>query len=90
MKRVIWFILGGAIFGSAIASWLAPRGIAWYFDPPVNIGLNCKVATEWAMAKLQMLQLVGLVAGSALGLLFGLSRRKKSDDLDGVPNEPTL
>ena len=90
MKRIIWFILGGAIFGSAIASWLAPRGIAWYFDPPVNIGLNCKAATEWAMTKLQIMQFVGLLAGSGLGLLLGISRRKGSDALDGVPNEPTL
>jgi len=77
MKRMMWFIIGGAVIGSALASWLAPKGIAWYFNPPVNIGIDCRSATEWAMAKLQIFQLVGLLFGGGAGLLAGLSQRKR-------------
>ena len=87
MKRVSWFSIGGAVLGSALASWLAPKMIAWYFDPPVNIGINCRPATEWAMAKLQVMQFIGLIAGLALGLTLALVTRKRED---GVPSEPMV
>jgi len=89
-KRVFWFVVGGAVLGSAMASWLAPKGIAWYFDPPVNVGINCRSATEWAMAKLQIMQAVGLGVGGLLGLLIGMNRRQKHAHGDDLPSEPTL
>lgn len=68
----------GALLGAFLTSWLAPKVIAWYFDPPVNIGVNCRNATEWSMRKLQLAQSVGLGAGAILGLgvwLSGLGRK---------------
>ena len=67
----------GALVGALLASWLAPKGIAWYFDPPVNIGVNCREATEWAMSRLLMTQFWGLVSGVIASLLIASFLRKR-------------
>lgn len=58
-----------ALFGAVATSYFGPKAIAWYFDPPVDIGVNCRSAVEWSMAQLQKLQLIGFVTGTVLGLL---------------------
>jgi hypothetical protein len=60
-----------------MASWLAPKGIAWYFDPPVNIGVNCREATEWSMSRLLMAQFWGLIGGVIASLVIASFLRKK-------------
>jgi membrane associated rhomboid family serine protease len=70
MKKILWFSFVGALLGGILANWLSPRLIGWYFDPPVDIGVNCRAATEWAMARLQWAQLAGTVFGLVLGLVF--------------------
>jgi hypothetical protein len=57
-----------ALTGALSSSYIAPKVIAWYFDPPVDIGVNCRTAVEWSMSKLQTLQIWGLAVGFALGL----------------------
>lgn len=89
--KFLVFIVLGAIIGSAMASWLAPKGIAWYFDPPVDIGVNCKSATEWAMNKLRFLQIVGLGAGGVVGLIFAFMLRRRRNAVSyeyTTPAEP--
>jgi len=75
----------GALLGALLASWLAPKGIAWYFDPPVNIGVNCREATEWSMSRLLIAQFWGLIAGvvGSLGVatLFRRKRARMNQDL---------
>jgi hypothetical protein len=61
-----------ALSGALLSSYIAPKVIAWYFDPPVNIGVNCRTAVEWSMTKLQVMQFWGLTVGLALGLLIML------------------
>jgi hypothetical protein len=68
--RLLFYINTGALLGAILSSWLGPKGIAWYFDPPVNIGINCKSATEWSMSNLIRLQLIGIFAGAVLSLIF--------------------
>ncbi len=71
MNKTLLTALGiGALIGGFFTSWLAPKVIAWYFEPPVEIGVNCRPATEWAMAKLQMLQGLGLIAGAIVGAII--------------------
>ncbi|MEO5668526.1 MAG: hypothetical protein ABIR96_10740 [Bdellovibrionota bacterium] len=67
----------GALLGALVASWLAPKGIAWYFDPPVNIGVNCKAATEWSMSRLLIAQFWGLVIGTVASLAIATLLRKR-------------
>ena len=75
--KFLMFIFLGAIIGSALASWLAPKGIAWYFDPPVDIGVNCKSATEWAMNRLRTMQIVGLGVGAVFGLILAIVVKRR-------------
>lgn len=82
MRKVFWYSFIGAFFGGVIANWVSPKMIGWYFDPPVNIGVNCREATEWAMARLQWAQFFGMCGGVLLGLLvyraFGRKNPTKS------------
>lgn len=88
MKPLWTFLLIGGICGSLMASWVAPQGIAWYFDPPVDIGVNCRAATEWSMRNLQRAQLGGFAGGAFAFLAAGLywQRRKKNIASGSVSN----
>ncbi len=77
-KSYLRWTLFGLLFGALLSSWLSPRMIGWYFEPPVNIGLNCRPATEWAMRKLQIAQLFGMGIGAVLTLFLRSLFRKKS------------
>lgn len=80
-NRYFLVILLFGMAGALAASWIAPRTIAWYFEPPVNIGLNCRPATEWSMSRLQMAQLSGLVMGLVAGLAASVFwARRRNDD----------
>jgi hypothetical protein len=70
-----------ALLGALLSSYLAPKIIAWWFDPPVDIGVNCRGAVEWSMAKLQVTQFWGLVIGLVLGLIvmIAVTRPKLRD-----------
>ena len=67
-KRVFQLALLIGLIGAVLVSWLAPKAIAWYFDPPVNIGVNCRQAVEWSMSRLQTSQLIGFIIGILIGL----------------------
>jgi hypothetical protein len=69
-----------ALVGALAASYLGPKAIAWYFDPPVDIGVNCRKAVEWSMARLQIVQMVGFLGGFILGVIgmFWMTRKPKS------------
>ena len=82
MKRTRFVLVScfGAFLGALIFSWLGPKAIAWYFDPPVNMGVSCRSATEWAMTRLLRLQGIGILTGSILAVtLNSISQRKKSN-----------
>jgi LPXTG-motif cell wall-anchored protein len=88
--KFIWFALFGGLLGAALTSWLAPKGIAWYFDPPVNIGVNCREATEWSMRKLQTAQAFGLVGGAVLGGIIWFLMRRRRDMHGDIPLQPRV
>lgn len=68
----------GALLGGALTSWLAPKMIAWYFDPPVDIGVNCRAATEWSMRNLQRAQLFGILVGAAISIALAVYLEKRN------------
>ena len=77
MKRPLVLAIIMSLLGSILANWLGPKVLAWYFEPPVEIGFNCRPAVEWGMEKLQYMQAGGLVGGLLLGGILGLVFSKK-------------
>lgn len=80
MKKTIRMAAIGSILGGIATSWLAPKAIAWYFTPPIEMALNCKAPIEWALHKLQLAQLFGTVAGAILFVLLSLTIFKEKTD----------
>jgi hypothetical protein len=84
MKHALYFALGGAILGAALTAWLAPGVIAWYFNPPVEMGgFSCTAPIQWALRRLQWAQLWGVVVGGVLGLVsYGVVQRRRTRKLE--------
>ena len=78
-NRTAWVIIVAALLGGVLSSWLSPKAIAWYFDPPVSMGVNCSEATKWAMGKLQWAQFVGIVVGGVIGSILVFTARRKGN-----------
>ena len=78
------FALFGALVGTLLSSWLGPRVIAWWFEPPVYNGVNCRPATEWAMGRLLWVQIIGLGLGLVLGLLLAAQRNSSNRSRDSA------
>jgi hypothetical protein len=69
-KEILYFALGGSFLIHALTLWLGPKYLIWYFTPPVNSGLHCSPSVEWALNQIVKIQLIGAVAGLALGLVI--------------------
>jgi hypothetical protein len=90
MKHALSFAFGGAILVAALTAWLAPGVIAWYFNPPVEMGgFSCTPPIAWALKRLQWAQLWGFVVGGVLGLVvYGVIQRRRVRMLEQHPREP--
>jgi hypothetical protein len=90
MKHALYFALGGAIIGIALATWLAPGLIAWYFNPPVETGgFSCTTPIQWALRRLQAAQLWGVGVGGVLGLaLYGIVRGRHGKQQEPLSSRP--
>ena len=90
MKHALYFALGGAIIVAALTAWLAPGVIAWYFNPPVEMGsFSCTAPIAWALKRLQWAQLWGVVGGGVLGLVvYGVVQRRRVRMLEQRRREP--
>lgn len=67
--------------GSFLMVWLAPKFIAWYFQPPTHTPFDCREPISWALSHYQNAQLFGLLGGAVLGLVLFfvlLSRSKRT------------
>lgn len=80
MKKIVRMVAIGSVFGGLATTWLAPKVIAWYFTPPIEMAINCKVPIEWALRKLQIAQLFGTLGGAALFLVLALTLFKGKDE----------
>jgi hypothetical protein len=59
------------LLGSFLMTWIAPKVIAWYFEPPAQPGaFSCKAPIEWALSRYQLAQGYGLLGGAAAGLVL--------------------
>jgi hypothetical protein len=90
MRYALYFALGGAILGAALTAWFAPGVIAWYFNPPVEMGgFSCTVPIQWALRRLQWAQLWGVVVGGVLGLIvYGVVQRRRVRKLEHRSSGP--
>jgi hypothetical protein len=90
MKHALYFALGGAIIVATLTAWLAPGVIAWYFNPPVEMGgFSCTTPIAWALKRLQWAQLWGVVVGGVLGLVvYGVVQRRRVRKLEQRRREP--
>jgi len=90
MKHAVYCALGGAIIVAALTAWLAPGVIAWYFNPPVEMGaFSCTAPITWALKRLQWAQLWGFVVGGVLGLVvYGVVQRRRVRMLEQHRREP--
>lgn len=75
--RVVGIAVVGMFAGAGVASWLAPKVIAWYFDPPAQFGISCREPIEWALKRLQTAQAVGSLVGAVASVLIFLWARKR-------------
>lgn len=69
-KTALWLTVVGALLGGTLSTWLAPKVIAWYFNPPASTGINCVEPIEWALGKLQLAQAVGILGGAIVGIVL--------------------
>ncbi len=72
-------LLAGGLVGVLLATWITPTLIAWWFEPPVEVGCSCQEPILWAMSTFRRTQLVGLVSGAIAGFVaWALFRRSTS------------
>ncbi len=84
LRRVLNFVVLGALLGVLASSWLAPKYLTWDNSPNFGKALcDCAEVTRQTADKLMGLQMTGLASGAALGLVAGIAslfllRKKKS------------
>ncbi len=71
-------VLVASNIGIVIATFFAPRIISWYFRPPVDFGVNCSPATDWAMKNLIKAQFTGAVIGLIAAIIIWIFIRKRA------------
>ncbi len=67
----------GGFICHLLATWLAPSGIAWYFDPPANIGVSCSPAVGWALSRFRTIQFIAFGVGIPIGILGLMATKSK-------------
>lgn len=72
-------MITGALLGAVLTTWLAPKVIVWYFEPPAQYGFNCRAPIEWSLHHFQVTQIVGIVLGGLIGLLLGFTILKRKE-----------
>jgi len=75
-----YLILFGALLGGLSTSYLAPKVISWYFDPPTPMGISCILSIEWALNKFQWAQGLGILSGAVLGFVLYRLLYKRSNE----------
>ena len=75
-KFLLFFIVLGILISVTCVSLAAPKMIAWYFEPPMSIGISCESSIKWAVTRILMAQLYSVGFGAIIGLMIGLKFRK--------------
>jgi hypothetical protein len=71
MKRFLWTMATGGLFGAILFAWFSPGLIEWYFSPPADLALSCKPAVQWAIEAYRKVIFTGVILGVITsGILF--------------------
>jgi hypothetical protein len=74
LKKVLGFLLGGAIVGAVAASFIVPPMIVWYDSPGPGVpsGFDLAPHTRSVISRLLVGQAIGAGIGAALLLVIGV------------------
>lgn len=75
VKTVLLFALVGAGISQAVASFFAPKFIAWYNTPGEGVGeslCNVNVIVDRTISSFVQWQLIGAGIGALMGLILGV------------------
>jgi hypothetical protein len=78
-KKIMVAFITGAFLGGVLTTWLAPRLISWWAEPPAFIGVSCRPAIEWAFHRFEWMQTIGLIGGGTLTLVLYLMFFRRRD-----------
>jgi hypothetical protein len=82
MRTVLNFVVGFALVGALLSSWLGPKLLGWYITPGFGSLNACSCdAITLALNRLVVTQMAGVGIGAVLGLVSGIAfnaTRKKS------------
>ncbi|MBI1861279.1 MAG: hypothetical protein HYR96_10220 [Deltaproteobacteria bacterium] len=79
MRIYLRAMVAGSLAGGLLSAWLAPRLIAWWFEPPVPLGFSCRTPIEYALQRLQWAQLIGVAVGATAGPILFMAFKPRKD-----------
>jgi hypothetical protein len=73
LKRLLGFVLSGAILGNIVATLIVPGTLAWYNTAADSAAMcNCILTVKETAQSLVKGQLIGTITGAALFLVLGI------------------
>ncbi|MBX7116791.1 MAG: hypothetical protein K1X64_20865 [Myxococcaceae bacterium] len=88
-RKLVSWVLSGALLGLIVTSLIAPRYYAWYNAPAVGNALcDCVTVTRQVAAQMLNAQMIGSAIGAVLflvlGILFERGRKSRSTPAPGI------
>ena len=78
MRRYGIFAVVTAAVMLILTTWLAPKTLSWWFQPPIPVPISCNDAVIWGTSKLVEAQLYSLLIGLVGGAAIAFGTRKKT------------
>jgi hypothetical protein len=96
LKTVLTFMLGGAFLGNVVATFVAPRYIAWNNSAPLAKQQECdlELVVRTVASEVISAQLIGSGIGAVLFLVLGIlfvqarTKKQKSTPPPAAPSPP--
>ncbi|HVJ65194.1 MAG TPA: hypothetical protein VM901_08060 [Bdellovibrionota bacterium] len=78
IPKSLLLLLSTAFVGLLIASLIAPKFMAWYFQSPVTV-IDCTPVLNWSIRNFLLCQLWGAGFGLVLGALIAYKAKGRGD-----------
>lgn len=76
-KRTLLELLAGAVIGFVAWSFVGPKVISWWYEPPASEALSCASSVTLALKQFVWMQLVITLIGAVVVALFMFLVRRK-------------